>query len=335
MGKIRAWSLLTVEHSELQYGGNAGYADDPKSLYRYDSEVGNHKQVSKGDLVVVRTKSSVLGLARIQDISAKAGSKFRQRCPSCKATTLKARHHKSPKWRCHKCSSEFEQPLKEQLEVTEYAASYMDTFHRNTSGVTLDAIREIVLRPSGQMSISELDMRALEMLFQKGEADAIQIFSNAALKISIEPLEGMLHSGPTTPDIYSGSIVDSRLKVLRVILERRGQSEFRKMLIDRYGAQCAISGCRLLSVLEAAHIDPYRGDAHNHSENGLLLRTDLHTLFDLGLLAINPEDWTVHLAPEASAVDGYSQFDGAKLSWKNGAPSPAALLRRWRLFCEG
>lgn len=252
MGRIRAWSLLTVDHSQLQYGGNAGYMDDPTSLYRYDSEVGNHKQVDRGDLVVLRTKSSVLGIARIQEISAKIGTKFRQRCPTCKATTLKARHSKSPKWRCHKCSSEFERPIEEQLSVTEYAASYSDTFLGNTSGVALDALRRIVLRPSGQMSISELDLTALEMLFQHGGAAAIQLFNEAALQISVEPLDGLQKTASAVSDIYAGSAVDSRAKVLRAILERRGQSEFRRMLIERYGARCVISGCSLLSVRKRA-----------------------------------------------------------------------------------
>jgi putative restriction endonuclease len=334
MGKIRAWYFLTVDHSQLQYGGNTGYLDDPKSLYRYDSEVGNHKQVSKGDLVVLRTKSSVLGIARIQEISAKAGSKFRQRCPTCKATTIKARHKKSPKWRCHNCSSEFEQALEEQILVTEYTASYADTFLGNTSGVALEALRKIVLRPSGQMSISELDLPALEILFQQEGGAAIQLFGEAALQMTVEPLDGAQQISSTIPGVYAGSAVDSRAKVLRAILERRGQSEFRRKLIERYGARCAISGCSLLSVLEAAHIDPYRGHVHNHTDNGLLLRADLHTLFDLGLLAIDPKDWTVHLHPEASAVDGYSQFHGAKLFWMKDMPSSPALFRRWLLFCE-
>jgi hypothetical protein len=46
-------------------------------------------------------------------------------------------------------------------------------------------------------------------------------------------------------------------------------------------------------VLEAAHILPYQGPLTNHPQNGLLLRTDLHTLFDLGLLAVDTETMTI------------------------------------------
>ena len=55
----------------------------------------------------------------------------------------------------------------------------------------------------------------------------------------------------------------------------------------------AATGCPVVDVLEAAHIHPYRGDETNHVANGLLLRADLHTLFDCGMLAIDPDDLRV------------------------------------------
>ncbi|MDZ7808966.1 MAG: HNH endonuclease signature motif containing protein [Arhodomonas sp.] len=51
---------------------------------------------------------------------------------------------------------------------------------------------------------------------------------------------------------------------------------FGETLIEAYEGRCAITGCNMLDVLEAAHIHPYRGDATNHPSNGLLLRADLH-----------------------------------------------------------
>jgi predicted restriction endonuclease len=49
----------------------------------------------------------------------------------------------------------------------------------------------------------------------------------------------------------------------------------------------------VLEVLEAAHIRAFRGPHTNHIQNGLLLRADLHSLFDLGLIGVDPETWTV------------------------------------------
>ncbi len=54
-----------------------------------------------------------------------------------------------------------------------------------------------------------------------------------------------------------------------------------------YEGKCAITGCPVEAVLEAAHIHPYLGQHTNDVTNGLLLRADLHTLFDLRLLWID------------------------------------------------
>lgn len=54
-----------------------------------------------------------------------------------------------------------------------------------------------------------------------------------------------------------------------------------------YQGQCVVTGCAIEPLLEAAHIHPYLGPQTNHITNGLLLRADIHTLFDLGLLSID------------------------------------------------
>lgn len=75
-----------------------------------------------------------------------------------------------------------------------------------------------------------------------------------------------------------------REKRLRSIAARRGQPAFRKKLLRAYGKRCALTGCDAPEALEAAHIDPYRSQDSHHVQNGILLRADLHTLFDRGLL---------------------------------------------------
>ena len=76
-----------------------------------------------------------------------------------------------------------------------------------------------------------------------------------------------------------------------------------------YGAskryRCMVSGCQLVDLLEAAHIRPYRGENDNHPSNGLLLRADLHTLFDLDLLGIDPETLLVRLADPLPQLDDW------------------------------
>jgi putative restriction endonuclease len=70
---------------------------------------------------------------------------------------------------------------------------------------------------------------------------------------------------------------------------RVGQGAFRVMVTDAYGRRCAITGERTMPVLEAAHIRPFAHTGPNLISNGLLLRSDLHKLFDSGYLTITPE----------------------------------------------
>ena len=77
-----------------------------------------------------------------------------------------------------------------------------------------------------------------------------------------------------------GGIEDARTRVLSSIVRRRGQPLFRKRLLKAYDRRCAFTGCAVEALLEAAHIVPYRGSDTNHIANGLLLRADLHTLFE-------------------------------------------------------
>jgi len=68
---------------------------------------------------------------------------------------------------------------------------------------------------------------------------------------------------------------------------RLGQAGFRVSVLDAYDRRCAVTEEKTLPVLEAAHIRPYaEGGAHD-VENGLLLRSDFHTLFDAGYLTID------------------------------------------------
>lgn len=75
--------------------------------------------------------------------------------------------------------------------------------------------------------------------------------------------------------------------VLRQV--RLGQGTFRTTIIDAYQRRCVVTNERTLPVLEAAHIKPYSELGPNLPENGLLLRSDLHTLFDQGYLTVTPD----------------------------------------------
>ncbi|MGI0148604.1 MAG: HNH endonuclease [Thermoplasmata archaeon] len=60
-------------------------------------------------------------------------------------------------------------------------------------------------------------------------------------------------------------------------------------MTDAYGRRCSITGERTLPVLEAAHIQPYSEGGEHRVDNGMLLRSDLHTLFGRGYVTVTPD----------------------------------------------
>ena len=131
-------------------------------------------------------------------------------------------------------------------------------------------------------------------------------------------------------------LVDAREKVLAEIVKRRGQPKFRKVLLKAYDSRCAVTRCDAEFALEAAHIIPYCGDDSDHVSNGLLLRADIHTLFDLGLLRIHPETLKVHLCPELQG-SSYSKHNGQKIEVPKNSkacPNADAFRRRWQAYTE-
>jgi predicted restriction endonuclease len=135
------------------------------------------------------------------------------------------------------------------------------------------------------------------------------------------PLEGLDVFDPLDAD-------DGRTKTERLIALRQGQPAFRNALIDAYEGRCAITGCEVREVLEAAHISPYRGTHTNHVTNGLLLRADIHTLFDRGLIRVD-RNYRVSASPEVAAAYDLPATLTLPVSPAH-QPSPDAFDQKWR-----
>lgn len=122
-------------------------------------------------------------------------------------------------------------------------------------------------------------------------------------------------------------------RVLREIDQRRGQPAFRGKLLAAYGRKCAITGEAAEDVLEAAHIDPYSETGCNNLSNGLLLRADLHTLFDLHLLAVDPKG-RIEVSPKLRSTS-YATLTGVSLAVPadpRAKPDPRRLARHRSKF---
>jgi len=97
---------------------------------------------------------------------------------------------------------------------------------------------------------------------------------------------------------------------------RLGQGAFRVLVTDAYARRCAITGERTLPALEAAHIQPFAKSGPNQTANGLLLRSDLHKLFDLGYLSVTPDlevEVSRKIKEEFDNGREYYAFHGRKL----------------------
>lgn len=106
--------------------------------------------------------------------------------------------------------------------------------------------------------------------------------------------------------------IDDRQKVVAEVVRRRGQPRFRRVLLDAYEGRCCVTEFDAPQALEAAHIIRYRGGHTDHPENGLLLRADVHDLFDLGLLGVRPDAMTVVCA-DSLVGTRYERLHGGQI----------------------
>jgi len=162
--------------------------------------------------------------------------------------------------------------------------------------------------------------RAPLWLFEKKVIVAIAEGKKNAFNIVNQQIPSFVSEAPD-------QVID---KIIAAINQRMHQSKFRTNQLKVYNCTCVVSNVKLESVLDAAHIDTYARSGNNNSVNGLLLRKDLHNLFDLGLLLIHPYDLTVRLCP-AIAETEYKQYNGKRINDRSDGkkPNKELLIKKW------
>jgi putative restriction endonuclease len=118
-----------------------------------------------------------------------------------------------------------------------------------------------------------------------------------------------------------------------LVRQRLGQGAFRLVVSDAYSKRCAVTGEKTLPVLEAAHIKPVSSGGEHRIDNGLLLRSDLHKLFDLGYATVTPNgEFRVSQKLKETWMNGrvYYELDGRSI---NRPPldeqHPSRLFLEW------
>jgi transposase-like protein len=166
--KERYWLLLEKSDETRISKGIDGYRDQTGEYYRYDSKVPNHKQLSAGDYVVLRKEDDILGLGRISVISQLPDTKIHRRCPECKSTDVRERLARVPRWKCGKCSVEFQNPNETITEVMTFQATIAD-FTKLNSPPAVKAVKSCAMNGLGvnsQLSILELNPRRVTNLLE-------------------------------------------------------------------------------------------------------------------------------------------------------------------------
>jgi hypothetical protein len=279
--------MLTKE--VRQHGGNLGYDDSAAEYYSWDDTVPNYAEPKIKDKIVIWDGETLIGSSVIQDIKIGSSEKPRLRCPHCNMTKIKPRKNSSPKYRCHNpnCRKEFEYPTKDLISVTTYRSYHADFWYDLYGELDGDILRALCEKPKSIHSLRPLKWDNFIKNISKD-------FSHNSE--NIEKLES---------DASGHKIRKTRVRV--------GQSKFRKEMLNQFGEICALSGLSHLNGLDAAHLYSYAAIGEHHYNGGLLLRKDLHKLFDLGLIAINVSSMKIILASSLQKIGQYKDLHGSTL----------------------
>lgn len=130
------------------------------------------------------------------------------------------------------------------------------------------------------------------------------------------PLDGSDGPGRVAGEVFAERYGLSRYRV--------GQKAFGALVQEAYERRCAVTGDRIRPVLEAAHIRPVTANGENRVDNGLLLRSDVHTLFDRGYLGVHPERRTLIVSARLRREFG----NGEEFYARERSAEPIALPER-------
>lgn len=112
------------------------------------------------------------------------------------------------------------------------------------------------------------------------------------------------------------------------------QESFRRKLLIEYDSTCAVTGANVPEVLQAAHIEPYRGRVSQVASNGLLLRSDVHLLYDAHLLSVMPESHLVRMSERLRGTS-YERWNGTVIRMPRrieARPNDELLEQQYKQF---
>lgn len=156
-----------------------------------------------------------------------------------------------------------------------------------------------------------------------------ELLESSPVDFTRADLQNLLEQGDTLE-------TDRRERQLAEVVRRKGQASFRKQLVQAYDCTCAVTRYHAEAALEAAHIISYLGKASQNVCNGLLLRADIHNLYDGNLLSVDPDGMVVRIAPALENTE-YSELSGSRIRIPQDPllqPSPVRLAVHFQEFLK-
>lgn len=301
---MNGWLCVSVDRSKIAYAGNDGYDEELGVYYSWDSTVNNASQISEGDLIAIWNKNQLLGFSIVDRIELDTATKKFFACPNCKKSAIKARRTMTPIYRCQECGGTFDEREETAGVVKVYRAFY-------ESGWT----------PIDRL-ISGAQCRALAVSAKD---------QNSLRKINLSKFEALLGELPkvTTSRFRRRTTEIAGGHHLRTVRIRKGQQQFRERLVKQFGYECAFSGTNHSIALEAAHLYQYSEHGVHHEGGGLLIRRDIHSLFDADLISVNPETLLIEVHDALKSIPTYKEIDGRKLRVEVPIKTKAWLKIHW------
>ncbi|MFF7235477.1 HNH endonuclease [Streptomyces collinus] len=303
---MAAWLVLAKIGSKRI---SEGYDDNPATHYSWDSTVNNHAKLKVGDVIALWDAAELLGLSVIEDIQIGRGEKETPYCLECGKADVAMRKKKLPRFVCwnQECKHESNEVGWKRKQITTYRSRHEAGWIDARGTLTAAEVRDLCVQRASQNSLRELrwdDFR-----------------------------HALTHDGVPLPL----RVVDTAQKAIAeghgaaIIRVRKGQPAFRKHLLEAFGEVCAFTGPAPVQALEAAHLYSYATNGRHHKGGGLLLRRDLHRLFDLGLIAVDPHTKSLHLADALKAYPDYAKLHGAPLTVPVTDEHLKWLIRHWEM----
>ncbi|MFE2580379.1 HNH endonuclease [Streptomyces sp. NPDC059378] len=283
------WFVLAVG-SERQHGGNDGYDDDPSRHYSWDSTVPQRENLKPGDLIAPWDKKKLLGVSVIERIQTGSGVKPTYVHEQCDRADFKPLKDSELAWWCNQCKVHFPERTKSMKPVTTYRSHHSRAWQKLPGVLSGAQVRSLCDKPKAQHAMRPARWEKVRDALRQAGADLPAAATDGA--------RALIRGGrrPATVQV------------------RQGQGPFRQRLLDEQGEICAFGGPTPAAAMEAAHLYSFAESGEHHEYGGMLLRRDLHRLFDLGHIAVDPETGTLDVAKSIRDFALYGQLHGQPLA---------------------